>query len=135
MTEALLAVDGLNYRKYFVTYKLPHTDDSLTKLEYYYIINPHKNYFKFVINFLQSLKLYFAKRPKYILSTGSGMAVATCIIGKALGSKLIYIETGARISTPSRTGKFLYWFSDLFIIQWKSLLRYYPKAAYGGLLF
>jgi len=135
LTEALLAVDNLEYPRYFITYKLPHTDQSLFELEYYYITNPHTNLFKYPINFLQSLRIYFKKRPEFILSTGSGVAIATCLIGKIFGSKIIYIETGARIHTPSKTGKLLYFFSDLFIVQWKPLLKFFPKAVFGGLLF
>ena len=135
LTEAMLAVEKLKYPKFYVTYKLPHTDQSLVELEYYYITNPHDNLFKFPINFLQSLRIYLKKRPKFILSTGSGMAIATCLIGKIFNSKIIYIETGARIHTPSKTGKLLYFISDLFIVQWKPLLKFYPKAVFGGLLF
>ena len=135
LTEAMLAVEKLEFPKFYVTYKLPHTDQSLAELEYYYITNPHDNLFKFPINFLQSLRIYLKKRPKFILSTGSGMAIATCLIGKIFNSKIIYIETGARIQTPSKTGKLLYFFSDLFIVQWKPLLKFYPKAVFGGLLF
>lgn len=135
LTEALIAVDGVDYPKYFVTYQLPHTDASLAKLDYYYITNPHNNIIKYVINIFQSFRIYFKKRPKFILSTGSGMAIATCLIGKIFRSKIIYIETGARISSPSKTGRLLYYFSDLFIVQWKDLTRFFPKALYGGLLF
>ena len=135
LTEAMLAVDNLKFPQYFVTYKLPHTDQSLAEFEYYYITNPHNNLFKYPINFLQSLRIYLKKRPEFILSTGSGMAIATCLIGKIFDSKIIYIETGARIHKPSKTGKLLYLFSDLFIVQWKPLLKYFPKAVFGGLLF
>ena len=134
-TEALFAVENLKYPKFFVTYKLPHMDQSLADLEYFYITNPHDNLFKYPINFLQSFRIYLKKRPKFILSTGSGMAIATCLIGKIFNSKIIYIETGARIHAPSKTGRLLYYFSDLFIVQWRSLLKFYPKAIFGGLLF
>jgi len=135
LTEAQLAVEGLSYPKYFVTYKLPHTDRTLAKLEHYYVINPHKNLFKYPINFIQSFATYIKKRPKYILSTGSGMAISTCLIGKLFGSKIIFIETGARIYTPSLTGRIIYYLSDLFIVQWDPLLKFFPKAIFGGLLF
>lgn len=135
MAEAMLSVEKVRYPKYFVTYRLPHTDENLKGLKYYYIINPHKYLWKYPINFFQSLRIYLKEKPKFILSTGSGMAIATCIIGKIFGSKLIFVETGARVNTPSMTGRFLYHFSDLFIVQWKSLLKYFPKAKYGGLLF
>lgn len=135
LAEAMLSVKGLSCTKYYVTYRLPHTDESLKGLEYYYVTNPHKYLWKYPVNFCQSLFFYLKKRPKFILSTGSGMAIATCLIGKLFGSKIIFIETGARIHTSSMTGRLIYLFADLFIIQWESQLKEYPKASYGGLLF
>lgn len=135
LTEALLAVDGVDYPKFFVTYKLPHTDHSLKGFNYYYVTNPHKNILKYAVNSIQSFKIYFKKRPKFILSTGSGMAISMCLIGRAFGSKIIFVETGARVYQPSMTGKFLYYFSDLFIVQWGPLLKFFPKGVFGGLLF
>jgi UDP-N-acetylglucosamine:LPS N-acetylglucosamine transferase len=135
LTEALLAVEEVEYPKFIVTYELPHMDQSLGGFEYYYITNPHKNIAKYAVNFLQSLMLYLKKRPKFILSTGAGMAISTCLIGKLLGTKIIYVESGARVQSLSMTGRLLYRFSDLFIVQWPSLLRTLPKAVYGGLLF
>lgn len=135
LTEALLATEHVNYPKYFVTYRLPHMESSLSATECHFIMNPHKNPFKYVINTFQSLKVYAQKRPQFILSTGSGMAIATCLVGKLCGSKVIFVETGARITTPSLTGRFMYHFSDLFIVQWEPLLKHYPKAVCGGVLF
>lgn len=134
MTEAVLAAGSVDYPKYLVTYKLPHMSGVMAIPEVYFITNPHKNLHLYPINIFQSLKLYLKKRPRFILSTGSGMAIATCLIGKCFGSKIIFVETGARIHEPSLTGRFMYRFSDLFIVQWEPLLRHYPKATYGGLL-
>lgn len=134
LTEALLAAAGVDYPKYLVTYKLPHMTGAMAIQEVHFITNPHKSLHLYPVNFIQSLVLYLKKRPRFILSTGSGMAIATCLIGKCFGSKIIFVETGARIREPSLTGKFLYRFSDLFIVQWEPLLKHYPKATYGGLL-
>jgi beta-1,4-N-acetylglucosaminyltransferase len=132
LTEAFLATQDIKYPKYFVTYRLPHIANTLAGERHYFITNPHKNPFKYVTNFFQSLVIYLKQKPKFILSTGSGMAIATCIIGKLFGSKLIYVETGARVSNPSMTGRFVYRFCDLFIVQWEPLMKYFPSAVYGG---
>ena len=58
-----------------------------------------------------------------------------CCIGKLLGSKIIYIETMANIETKTVTGRIIYYFADLFIVQWESMLKLYPKAKYGGWLY
>ena len=134
LTEALLAIDGVDYPAFLVTYRLPHVERSLSSQEHYFITNPHKNPWKYVTNFFQSLRIYLRKRPRFILSTGSGMAIATCLIGKLFGSKIIYLESGARIHSPSLTGRLLYHVADLFIVQWEQLLNHFPTAVYGGLL-
>ena len=134
-TEALLAVSDLEYPRFFVTYRLPHMDESLSSVEHYYVTNPHKNLLKYAVNLFQSLRIYIRKRPRFVLSTGSGVAIATCLIGKLFGSRLIYVETGARVYSPSLTGRMLYYFSDLFIVQWPYLKRLSKKIIYAGRLF
>ena len=58
-----------------------------------------------------------------------------CIIGKIFGSKIIYIETFANRNTKTATGKIIYKFADLFIVQWKEMLELYPKAKLGGSIY
>ena len=135
LAEALLCLEGVSYARYLVTYRLPHTDRSLAGQEYYYVLNPHTHWWRYPLNFVQSLLIYVKKRPRFILTTGSGMALATCLIGKALGSRIIFVETGARSRTASLTARLLYPLSDLFVVQWPPLLKLFAKATYGGLLF
>ena len=79
---------------------------------------------------------YFIKyRPKYIVTTGTHTAGPMCCIGKIFGSKIIYIETFANINTKTKTGSLIYKFADLFVVQWKDMLKLYPKAIYGGKIF
>lgn len=83
----------------------------------------------------KSLKTYKNIRPQIIISTGALVTVPICIIGKLLNSKVIYIESFARIYTPSLTGKIMYRFADVFIVQWEELLNYFPRAQYFGGIF
>ena len=91
--------------------------------------------FKLGYNTLKSLILYFKIRPKYIISTGAHTSGPMCLIGHIFGSKIIYIETFANSKSKSRTGTLVYKFADLFIVQWESMLKVYPKAVYGGWIF
>jgi UDP-N-acetylglucosamine:LPS N-acetylglucosamine transferase len=97
-------------------------------------VDPHKSLLKFLINSVQSLVIVLKVRPSVVINTGGGISIACSLFAKLLGARLIFIESGARVRSPSRTGKFLYRFSDLFIVQWKSLLSFYPDAIYGGTL-
>ena len=91
--------------------------------------------FKLLLNCFKSVFIYIKVRPKYIVSTGAHTAGPMCCIGKIFGSKIIYIETFANSNTKSKTGKIVYKFADLFIVQWEELLKLYPNAVYGGWIF
>lgn len=97
------------------------------------MIDPHISKLKYLANFLQSMRIFFLVRPSVIMSTGSGIAISMFIIGKLFGAQLIFIETGARITTPSKTAKFLYKISNLFIVQHASLVKHFPNAMVGVL--
>lgn len=91
--------------------------------------------FKLLANCFKSLYYYFKLRPKVIITTGAHTAGPMCCIGKIFGSKIIYIESFANIHTKTITGRLIYHFADLFIVQWKSMLKLYPKAVYGGWIY
>ena len=58
-----------------------------------------------------------------------------CCIGKIFGSRIIYIETFANMSSKTITGRFIYHFADKFIVQWDSMKSLYPDAEVGGWIF
>jgi len=91
----------------------------------------------FVYMFLciKTIYLYFKIRPKYIITTGTHTAGPICYLGKLFGSKIIYIETFANRNRKTATGKLIYPIADLFIVQWKDMLKLYPKAKYGGAIY
>ena len=91
--------------------------------------------FKLLINCFISLFQFIKFRPKYIITTGTHTAGPMCYIGKIFGSKIIYIETFANSQTKTVAGKLIYPIADLFIVQWESMLKLYPKAKYFGGVF
>ena len=91
--------------------------------------------FKLFLNCFIELFIFIKVRPKYIVTTGAHIAGVMCCIGKIFGSKIIYIETFANITTKTITGKLVYKFADLFIVQWEEMLKLYPKAKYFGSLY
>ena len=91
--------------------------------------------FILLINSFISLFVYIKFRPDFIVSTGAHTAGPMCCIGKLLGSKIIFIETFANSKTKSVTGRLIYKFADLFIVQWEDMLKLYPKSTYGGWIY
>lgn len=99
-----------------------------------FIVNPHLSYWKYFICAIQTLIGLIVVRPKVIISTGAGIAVPCIFLSKYFKAKLIFIESAANIHQPSRTGCFAYRYANLFIIQYPSLKKFYPKAVVGRLL-
>lgn len=91
--------------------------------------------FKFCFNILKSFYLFFKVRPKYVISTGTHTAVPMCYIAKLFGAKIIFIETFANSTTKTLSGKMIYPIANLFIVQWESMLKLYPKAKLGGWIY
>lgn len=90
---------------------------------------------KFLYNALLSLIYVLRLRPQFIVSTGTHTAVVFCYLGKLLGAKIIYIETYANVEKANLTGKLIHPISDLYLVQWESLLKAYPKAKYVGKVY
>ncbi len=91
--------------------------------------------FNFIFNLLKSFYLFIKIKPQFLISTGAMTCIPMFIIGKIFRRKLIFIESFARVKSPSKTGRFIYKFADLFIIQWEELIEFYPKAILGGSIY
>lgn len=129
------------YNSYLITEKTKSTislKDKFDKVNYLvYGTKDHKitYIFKFLYNSLKSLILFIKIRPKVIITTGTHTAVPMCYIGKIFGSKIIFIETFANRTTKTLSGRLVYPIANTFIVQWKSMLKLYPKAIYGGWIY
>lgn len=73
--------------------------------------------------------------PDVVITTGALIAYPFCLIAKLRGKKVVYIESFARVHDRSLTGRLVYPFADLFLVQWESMLECYPKAKYVGGIF
>ena len=91
--------------------------------------------FKYLFLCLKTIYLYFKIRPKYIVTTGTHTAVPMCYLGKLFSSKIIFIETFANSNTKTLSGRMIYPIANLFVVQWKEMLKLYPKAIYGGSIY
>lgn len=120
---------------FFVTFRRPNSEELSKKEKTYFLTDPKRNLFLFSKNFFESLLVFLKEKPRFIVSTGAGIAIPVCFIGKALGAKIIFIESYCRIDKPSLSGKIVYPIADLFIVQWPELLGFYPKAKYLGGFF
>lgn len=141
--EQLLSLKDVidNFDSYIVTEKNESTKKLTHRYPNIYFIPyiSRKSVLRFIFNsikgFVISFRLYLKIKPDVIITTGSGSVISMCIIGKILGSKVIYIETFSRIKSKTLTGTLVYYFADIFIIQWEELQKKYPKAKYIGYIY
>lgn len=94
---------------------------------------------RFFLHFLQlignSIKVMRKEKPDILLSTGALVSVPMLYIGKLLGKKIIFMESMARVEGKSLSGRLVYPIADLFLVQWESMLSFYPRAVYASRLF
>lgn len=91
--------------------------------------------FKLFANCWISLFWMLRLMPDVVVTTGSHNVGPMCCLAKLFGKKVIFIETFANSTSPTRAGRLIYKFADVFIVQWESMLKFYPKAIYGGWIF
>jgi UDP-N-acetylglucosamine:LPS N-acetylglucosamine transferase len=74
-------------------------------------------------------------RPRAVVTTGAGVAVPFCYIARLHGARVIYIESFARVTEPSLTGRLVHPVVDRFFVQWPGMQQHFRKAEYLGALF
>ncbi|MEE6495735.1 hypothetical protein FKM82_002130 [Ascaphus truei] len=85
-----------------------------------------------------SLPLTAWLQPDLVLCNGPGTCVPVCLSALLLGIFgikkviIVYVESICRVESLSLSGRFLYHFSDYFIVQWPRLKDKYPKSVYLG---
>ncbi|MFH1276284.1 MAG: PssD/Cps14F family polysaccharide biosynthesis glycosyltransferase [Candidatus Woesearchaeota archaeon] len=83
---------------------------------------------------LQVFKLLRKIKPNVIISAGPSLTIPLFWIAKLLGIKTIFVESWVRVHHGSQAGRFCYPVSDLFLVQWPTMKKVYPKAIYAGRL-
>jgi len=139
LTELLEVVYNLKkYKLVLVTYYGKNNILPNNIFSVHYSVTYYKtNFLKFFVDLFQLILKFFREKPEFMISTGGELSIPFFYFGKIfLGSKLIYIECSAKVYTPSITGRLLYPVTNLFLVQWKSLLKKYGKKAryVGGLI-
>lgn len=126
------------YNHFLITEKSSFSQNNFGKKRYYL---PQTNrreilfIFKFIYLFIRSFIILVKEKPNVIISTGALSTYPICILGKLFKKKIIYIESFARCDKPSLTGKLIYKYADLFIVQWEEMREFYPNSIYGGGIF
>ncbi len=86
-------------------------------------------------NLVLAVRLLAQLRPRAIVTTGAGVAVPFCYIGRLFGARVIFIESFSRITRPSLTARLVHPIAHDFFVQWPELQSRFRKARYEGQLF
>jgi len=90
--------------------------------------------FRMIINAIVVVKIFIKHKVSFILTTGPIIALLPCAIGKFLGIQCIFVESWARFSSISRTGKMLKLLGVTIYYQNKELASLLPKETFCGRL-
>lgn len=90
---------------------------------------------KMIVNSIRTLRVWFKERPDFVVTTGTMVAYPFYLLAVFFHKKFVYIETFGRADMPTTAGKMMEKHSDLFIVQWKTQVKHYKKAIYGGCLY
>lgn len=137
--EQLLILKPLmeKYDSFVVTEKTSYeTTVKGEKMYYMHQVNRKEVLFLIwmLLNIFKSIAIIIKERPNVIITTGVLAIIPLCLLVKVTGGKLIYIESFAKVTSPTKTGKFMYHFADQFYVQWESMKVIYPKAiCLGGI--
>ena len=104
-----------------------------------------------LLTVLHSLRLYLSLRPELLLVNGPSTALPLVYVSflhrllvgwlpRLPGSrpapgettKVVFVESFARVNTLSLTGKLAYPVADEFVVHWEELARKFRKARYEG---
>lgn len=90
--------------------------------------------FKMIGILFKSLYIFLKEKPDVVISTGVLASIPMLFIGHIFKKKVIYIESFAKINSPTMTGNLIYKrkIADQFYVQWESMLEFYPDAIYKG---
>ena len=136
--EQLLMLRKLSEKHdiFIVTEKTDYNKED-KKINYYVMQVNRKELlfiFKMIGIFFKSVYVFLKEKPDVIISTGVLSSIPMLFIGHVFKKKVIYIESFAKINSPTMTGKLVYkrkW-ADQFYVQWESMKKFYPNAIYKG---
>lgn len=118
-------------KTFFITYESIRTRD-LDEPKYL-IDSIDTNPWRMLKAFYRIGRILLKERPNVVVSTGSEIAIPAFVWARVLGAETIYIESWCRVRALSKTGKAVYPFSDLFLVQWPELVdESGEKARYEG---
>jgi beta-1,4-N-acetylglucosaminyltransferase len=127
------AIPALDRR--WVTFRSPDAVSLLEGESVRFAFGPtNRHPVNLIRNLVLAVSIVAWERPRAVVSTGAGLGLPFLLVGRLFGARTVFIESMARISDMSLTGRLVHPFVDDFFVQWPSLVRSYRRARYEGTL-
>lgn len=121
------------HQRFWVTFDKEDARSALRGEEVYWCYHPtNRHVGNLLRNTFLAVKVLAAERPDVIVSSGAGAAVPYFYLGRLVGASTVFIEVVDRIDTPTLTGRLVYPFASVFVVQWESQQRAYPRSILVG---
>lgn len=128
------------YDSFIVTERTQYSTKAGTEdVHTYYVVQINRDEKAFPIKMLLisicALCIFIREWPDAVISTGVLATIPICLLAKFFRKKVIYIESFAKVTSPTLTGKLLYKYADQFYVQWPQMKEIYPTAIYLGSIY
>jgi len=87
-----------------------------------------------LVSLAQAFRVWRRVRPQALLGSGPSIMVPVALAARLHGSKVIFVETGSRVTSLSLTGRIMLRLAHLFFVQWQQLQQRYPGTVFAGRL-
>lgn len=83
---------------------------------------------KALANVLAAARIVVRRRPRTVVTSGAGVVAPLCLLARLAGARLLYVETMARVNSPSLTARVLSRIASRVVVQWPELAPALPRA-------
>lgn len=143
LTQMLQLKELFNEYEYvLVTDKTPVTVSMNQKYNMEYMVYCSRKYkmtyyLKEFVNVIRAIHYLRKYDPDVIVTTGTHTAMPTCVIAKWMKKKVIYIESFAKNTTPTKSAKYIHEknVADTLVIQWDTLKDVLPNSECWGWIY
>jgi beta-1,4-N-acetylglucosaminyltransferase len=125
-------IDG----QHWITFDSAHARALLSGRQLTFASGPtNRSAKRLVQNLALAWRVIRRSRPRTIVTTGAGIAVPFCYVGRLLGCRVIYVECLSRVNEPSLTGRLVAPVAHELYVQWPQLVVRYRHAMYAGTVY
>ena len=134
MTQILKLADTWNgYESIYVT-TTEAPRGKLSKMGRVYNVGEcnHQHPIRVLKVLLWSIIVVLKEKPDVVISTGAAAGCMVCFLAKAIGAKVVWIDSITNVRRLSFSGRMVRHIANLFFVQWPELAERYKNAEYYG---